>query len=89
MVNGVWLAAHDASGQLIGCLATYEDNGAQQLTHVGRDTAQYAYFALMYDSLRLGLERGLHTFYWGTGAYSFKRRLMFGLLEDNSAAIAF
>jgi predicted N-acyltransferase len=89
MVNGTWLAARDASGQLVGCLATFEDNGAQFLTFVGLDTAQYAYFALMYEALGVGLEHDIHAFHWGADAYSFKERLGFSKLDNDSIAIAY
>ncbi len=89
MVHGTWLAARDASGQLIGCLASYEDNGAQYVVHMARDTALYAYFALVYESIRLGLEHGLHTLYWGTHSYSFKKRMGCLTFENDSVAILF
>jgi hypothetical protein len=89
MVHGTWLAAHDPSGQLIGCLAVYEDNGAQYVTHMARDTAPYAYFALVYESIRLGLEHNLHTLYWGTHSYDLKQRMGCLTFENDSAAILF
>jgi hypothetical protein len=89
MVNGTWLAARDASGHLVGCIAAYEDNGTQNLTHLGRDTVKYAYFGLLYEGIRLGLEHGLRTLYWGTDSYPLKKRLMFSTLENDSVAIAF
>jgi hypothetical protein len=89
MVNGTWLAARDSSGQLVACVTAYEDRGTQNLTHMGRDTVRYAYFALLYEGIRLGLEHGLHTLYWGTDSYPLKKRLMFKVLENDSVAIAF
>lgn len=89
MVNGMWFAAHDTGGQLIGGLASYEDNGAQYVTQMARDTAPYAYFALVYESIRLGLEHGLHTLYWGTHSYPLKKRMGCSLIENDSVAILF
>ena len=89
IVNGTWLAAHDAGGQLVGCVAAFEDNGAQLLTLMGlREGTRYAYFALLYEAIRLGLEHGLHSLYWGTGAYDVKKRLGFTPFENNVVAIA-
>jgi len=89
MANGTWLAARDAGGQLVACVTAYEDNGTQNLTQMGRDTVKYAYFALLYEGIRLGLEHGLHTLYWGTDSYPLKKRLMFKVLENDSVAVAF
>lgn len=89
MVHGTWFAAHDTGGQLIGSLASYEDNGAQYVTHMARDTVPYAYFALVYESIRLALEHGLHTLYWGTHSYSLKKRMGSVTIENDSVAILF
>jgi predicted N-acyltransferase len=89
MANGTWLAAR-IDGKLIGCVATYEDQttGGQLLTHMGlRSTTKYAYFALLYESIRLGLEHGLSQFYWGSGSYAVKKRLGFSIFENDSLAI--
>ena len=86
--NGTWLAAHNAAGELVGCVTEFEDNGTQLLTHLGlNETTQYIYFALLYESIRLGLEHRLHSYYWGTGTYAVKKRLGFTPIENDSAAI--
>ncbi len=87
MVHGTWFAARDAGGELIGGLASYEDNGSQYVTQMARDTAPYAYFALVYESIRLGLEHNLHTLYWGTHSYSLKKRMGSSIIENDSVAI--
>lgn len=88
-VAGMWFAARNARGQLIGGLASYEDNGAQYVTQMARDNAPYAYFALVYESIRLGLEHNLHTLYWGTHSYSLKQRMGCSTIENDSVAILF
>ena len=86
--NGTWLAAHNAAGELVGCVTEFEDNGTQLLTHLGlNETTQYIYFALLYESIRLGLEHRLHSYYWGTGTYAVKKRLGFTPIENDSIAI--
>ena len=88
LVNGTWLAAHNAAGELVGCVTEFEDNGMQMLTHLGlSETTQYVYFALLYESIRLGMERRLHSYYWGAGTYAVKKRLGFVPIENDSIAI--
>ncbi len=89
MVNGTWIEARDASGQLLACGTAYEDNGGQLELNVGHDDTPYSYLAVLYESIRLGLEHGVHSFYWGTSTYELKRRLGFSLFENDSVAIAF
>ncbi|MGE5777583.1 MAG: GNAT family N-acetyltransferase [Chloroflexota bacterium] len=89
MVHGTWFSARDARGQLLGGLTSYEDNGGQYVTQMARDTAPYAYFALVYESIRLGLEHNLHTLYWGTHSYSLKKRMGCSIIENDSVAILF
>jgi hypothetical protein len=89
MVNATWVAARDAAGRLLACGVAYEDNGAQLELNMGHDTTPYAYLAVLYESLRLGLEHGLHSFYWGMSTYELKRRLGFSLFENDSVALAF
>ena len=88
LVHGTWLAAHSAAGELVGCVTEFEDNGMQMLTHLGlSETTQYVYFALLYESIRLGMEHGLHSYYWGAGTYAVKKRLGFTPIENDSIAI--
>jgi len=89
MVNGTWMAARDTNGRLLASGTAYEDNGAQLELNMGHDTTPYAYLAVLYESIRLGLENGVHSFYWGTSTYELKRRLGFTLFENDSVAIAF
>lgn len=88
-VNGTWIAARDASGQLLAFGTTFEDNGAQLETNMGHDTTPYAYLAVLYESIHLGLEHGLHSFYWGATTYELKRRMGFSTIANDTAAIAF
>jgi predicted N-acyltransferase len=89
MANGTWIAARNASGQLLACGTTFEDNAAQLETNMGHDTTPYSYLAVLYESIRLGLERGIHSFYWGATTYELKRRLGFSIFENDSVAITF
>ncbi len=89
MTNGTWLAAR-AGGRLVGWAATFEDRGVQFGTAMGLDdNVPYAYFALLFEALRLGLEHGLHSLYWGPGSYPFKKRLGFRTIENDAVAITF
>jgi hypothetical protein len=89
MVNGTWIAARDAGGRLLACGTAYEDNDAQLELNMGHDDTPYAYLAVLYESIRLGLEHSLHSFYWGCSTYELKRRMGFSTLENDSLAIAF
>jgi predicted N-acyltransferase len=88
MVNGTWIAARDAGGRLHACGTSLEDHGAQLETNMGHDETPYAYLAVLYESIRLGLEHGLHSFYWGATSYEMKRRMGFSTIENDSVAIA-
>jgi len=89
LVHGTWLAAHSSAGELVGCVTEFEDNGMQMLTHLGlSETTQYVYFALLYESIRLGMGHGLHSYYWGAGTYAVKKRLGFLPIENDSIAVA-
>jgi hypothetical protein len=89
MVNGTWIAARDSTGRLLASGTAYEDNGAQLELNMGHDTTPYAYLAVLYESIRLGLEHGVQSFYWGTSTYELKRRMGFTSFENDSVAIAF
>jgi len=89
MVHGTWVAVRDSTGQLLASGTAYEDNGAQLELNMGHDTTPYAYLAVLYESIRLGLEHGMHSFYWGTSTYELKRRMGFTSFENDSVAIAF
>jgi len=87
-IDGTWLTAHLASGELAGCAALFNDNGAQLMTYLGLSTTtQYAYFAMLYEGIRIGLEQGLKFLYWGTGTYAVKERLGFVPIKNDSLAI--
>lgn len=89
MVNGTWVTARAANGRLLAFGTSFEDNGAQLETNMGHDTTSYSYLAVLYESICLGLEHGLHSFYWGASTYELKRRLGFSIFENDSAVIAF
>ncbi len=89
LVNGTWVAARDASGRLLACGTAYEDNSAQLELNMGHDGTPYAYLAVLYESIRVGLEHGLHSFFWGSSTYELKRRMGFSAYENDSVAIAF
>ena len=87
-IHGTWLTAHLSSGELVGCAALLDDNGAQLMTYLGLSTTtQYAYFAMLYEGIRIGLEQGLSSLYWGTGTYEVKDRLGFVPIKNDSLAI--
>jgi hypothetical protein len=86
MVNGIWIAA-TVQDRLVGCELVLQDSGAQIVTALGlADDISYAYFALGYDDIRLAIENGMQTLYWGSGAYEVKKRLGFSLFPNNSIA---
>jgi len=87
-IDGTWLTAHLSSGELAGCAALFDDNGTQLMTYLGLSTTtQYAYFAMLYEGIRIGLEQGLSSLYWGTGTYAVKERLGFVPIKNDSLAI--
>lgn len=88
MVGGTWLAA-EMAGKLVGCELALQDNGAQVVTALGlADDVPYAYFALGYEDIRLAIETGACTLYWGSGAYDIKEHLGFSLYPNNLVAFA-
>jgi predicted N-acyltransferase len=84
MVEHTWLEAH-IGGQLVGCMLLLEDNGVQIAVLPGlSEDVQFAYFMLLYEAIKEGLEKKLTALYWGSGAYETKRRLGFELkMNDN------
>jgi hypothetical protein len=86
MVGGTWIAA-TVRDRLVGCELVLQDNGAQIVTALGlADDISYAYFALGYDDIRLAIESGMQTLYWGSGAFAVKERLGFSLFPNNFIA---
>lgn len=88
MVAGTWLAA-TIGQRLVGCELVLQDNGAQAVTALGlAPDVPYAYFALGYEDIRLAIETGMRTLYWGSGAYEVKERLGFRTYPNNLIAYA-
>jgi predicted N-acyltransferase len=87
-VDGTWLAA-TIGDRLVGCELLLQDNGAQLVTALGlAHEVPYVYFALGYEDIRVAIESGVRTLYWGSGAYDVKRRLGFSLYPNNLVAFA-
>lgn len=87
LVGGTWLTAR-VGERLVGCGLSLSDNGAQMNTALGlaEDTPN-AYFALLYESLRLAFKSGVRLVRLGSGAYDVKRRLGFQV-ENNAYVMA-
>jgi predicted N-acyltransferase len=84
MVDGTWLTA-SIQDRLVGCGLTLRDNGAQINLALGlASDVPYAYFALVYESLKLATENHVRLVRMGSGAYDVKRRLGFDLENNNS-----
>lgn len=82
MVNGVFLTA-SMNEELVGCGLLLEDNRAQMATALGLvRQAPYVYLMLVYEGIKVALERKIKILRWGSGAYEVKRRLGFEA-EDN------
>jgi predicted N-acyltransferase len=88
LADGIWLAA-TIGDRLVGCGLSFVDNGAQVVTALGlADDVPYVYFALGYEALRLAIDSGARTLYWGSGAYDVKQRLGFSVYPNNLVAFA-
>jgi predicted N-acyltransferase len=88
LADATWLTAR-VGHRLVGCGLSLRDNGAQLNTALGlADDAPYAYFALLYESLRLAFENGVRLVRLGSGAYDVKRRLGFQVESNNYVAAA-
>ena len=83
LVDSTWLTAR-VGERLVGCGLTLRDNGVQIDTALGlaRDVP-YAYFAMLYDSLKLAFESSSDYVRLGSGAYDVKRRLGFHIETNN------
>jgi hypothetical protein len=86
MVNSCYLTA-TIDEELVGCGLIFEDNETQMTSVLGlaRDVP-YAYFMLVYESLKLAFEHKVRVLRWGSGAYDVKQRLGFSL-EDNGSLV--
>ena len=85
MVDGHWLTASvSESDQLVGCVLTLRDGDAEILTAPGlEDNIPFIYFGLLYEGIKLAIERKIRLLRWGSGAYDVKRRLGFELEHNN------
>jgi predicted N-acyltransferase len=86
-VNGLYLTV--AIGEtLVGCGLLLEDNASQTTSLLGlADDVPYAYFMLVYESLRVAFEHNVRSLRWGSGAYDVKERL--GFSREDNGALAF
>jgi predicted N-acyltransferase len=86
MVNSCYLTA-TIDEKLVGCGLIFEDHEAQMTSVLGlANDVPYAYFMLVYESLKLAFERKVRLLRWGSGAYDVKQRLGFSL-EDNDSLV--
>jgi predicted N-acyltransferase len=87
-VNGLYLTA--AIGEtLVGCGLLLEDNASQTTSLLGlADDVPYAYFMLVYESLRVAFEHNVRSMRWGSGAYDVKARLGFSREDNGSLAFS-
>lgn len=87
-VDGIWLAA-TIGDRLVGCGVSFVDNGGQVVAALGlADDVPYVYFALGYEAIRVAIDSGARTLYWGSGAYDVKQRLGFSVYPNNLVAFA-
>ncbi len=86
-INAAWLEIRQ-HGRLVGCGLLAEDNGTLMATALGlAEDVQYAYFLLIYATLREGFERKVKVIRLGSGAYEVKQRLGFELEQNNYAVV--
>ena len=86
MVSSSFLTAR-IDNQLVGCGLIFEDNDAQMTSMLGlAKDVPYVYFMLVYESLKMAMERKVRLLRWGSGAYDVKQRLGFSL-EDNGSVV--
>ncbi|RJP52152.1 MAG: GNAT family N-acetyltransferase [Anaerolineaceae bacterium] len=87
MVGGSLLTA-DIDGRLAGCGLLLEDNNVQMATALGlAPQTPYVYLMLVYEGIRMALERGTASLRWGSGAYELKRQL--GFEPEDNGVVAF
>ena len=83
LVDGKWLIV-ELDGKMVGCGLILQDGGEMILTLLGLDLGvQQVYFSLMYGAIRYAIENGLSGLHGGGGAYYFKSRLGYRLVENN------
>jgi predicted N-acyltransferase len=88
MVNGMFITA-TVDRRLVGCGLLLEDNCSQMASLLGlADNVPYAYFMLVYESLKIAIEHKIHSLRWGSGAYDIKQRLGFSAEDNNSFAFS-
>lgn len=87
MVNGIFLTA-SINEELVGCGLLLEDNHAQMATALGLvRQVPYVYLMLVYEGVKIALERKVNVLRWGSGAYEVKRRL--GFEQEDNGGFAF
>jgi len=83
VVNATWIAAEQDNRLVAGCLVL-QDGPFGVMTLLARDyDVKYAYFAVIYEAIRISIESGVQTLRGGSDGYEFKRRLGFKLDDNN------
>jgi predicted N-acyltransferase len=83
LVNSTWLTIR-SNGRLLGCELVLEDNGAMMVTALGlAEGISDIYHLLGYADIRYAIEKKACRLHWGSGSYETKRRMGFGV-EDNN-----
>lgn len=85
MVGGILLTV-TADGKVVGCGLLLEDNNAQLTSALGRyKDLPYVYLMLVYEGVKVALDRHVKLLRWGSGAYELKQKLGFKA-EDNGVS---
>jgi len=86
-VDAAWITAERA-GRLVGCGLLLGDGPDHMLTLLGLDYGErFVYFQLLYAAIRHAIASGVRHLYGGSGAYEFKQRLGFQLLNNHYSVI--
>ena len=83
VVNATWIAAEQDNRLVAGCIVL-QDGPFGVMTLLARDyDVKYAYFAVIYEAIRISIESGVQALRGGSDGYEFKRRLGFKLDDNN------
>lgn len=87
MIDATWFEIHQGD-KLVGCIVTMRDNETQIATALGLEPdLPFAYFMLIYASIKEAFDRQVKRFRLGSGAYEVKRRLGFQLENTNHTMV--
>lgn len=83
MVHGLLILVRQ-NGKTVGCGISLDDRGTQITTGLGiAPGLSNVYLVIIYKTLEVAFEKGLHTLRWGAGAYDLKQHLGFELENTN------